>query len=150
MKRLGVAHVGNDGQIVAVLAVTVGRNIGHDVDVEGGTVVHNGLGVLGDLAVQHGTGLVPAGNHGVHGTGGNAAAAAHADVVVDVGLAVIKGDGAVGAVLGADTAANALGGLDGGLAGGVHLHLAGAGAAAHADVLQPKSPIPPCAARCRR
>ena len=130
------AHIGDDGQIVAVLAVAVGGNVGHDVDVEGGTAVHYCLGVFSDLAVQHGAGFIPAGYHGVHGTGGDASAATHADVVVDVGLAFFKGDGAVGAVFGADAAAHALCGLDGGLAGGVHLHLAGPGAAAHADVLQ--------------
>jgi len=132
-------HIGDDGQIVAVLAVTVGGHIGNDVDVEGGTTVHHRLGVLGDLAVEHGAGLVPAGHHSVHGTDGDASAAAHADVVMDVGLALFKGDSAVGAVLGAHAAAHALGGLDGGLAGRVHLHLAGAGTAAHTDVLQTAS-----------
>ena len=56
--------------------------------------------------------------------------------VVDGGLPVCDGDGAVGAVLLAGAAAHALFLDHVGLAGAVHLHLACPGAAPHADVLQ--------------
>ena len=73
--------------------------------------------------------------HRVHGTGADAAAAAHAFIVVDGGLAAGDGDGAVGAVFLAESAAYAESLVHKGLSGAVHFHFSGAGAAAHADVL---------------
>ena len=51
-----------------------------------GASVHHCLGVLGDLVIQVGGALVPVDLHRVLGTDGDAAAAAHAFVVVDVRL----------------------------------------------------------------
>ena len=57
----------------------------------------DGLGVLGDLAVEDVVGLVVGGADGVLGTYAYAAAAADAAVVVDVALAVLYDGRAVGA-----------------------------------------------------
>ena len=105
--------------------------------MEAGTAVHHGLGVLRDLPVEDGRGLVVAAGDGVLGADGETAGAAHALVRVDAGLAVLaEGGGAVGADPGTGMAAHALFLLDEGLAGVVLLHLAGPAAAAHADVLE--------------
>ena len=43
------AHIRHDGRVVLGVAVAVGRDLVYDVDVEVGTAVHHGLGILGDL-----------------------------------------------------------------------------------------------------
>ena len=73
---------------------------------------------------------------GVVGADADAAAAADALIVVDDSLSADKADRAVRAVAGALAAAAAQLGIDDRLAGIVLLHLARAGAAAHAGVLQ--------------
>ena len=45
------AHIGDDGHIVLLMAVTVGAYVPNQADVEMRTAIHNGLGVLGDLVV---------------------------------------------------------------------------------------------------
>ena len=100
-----------------------------------GTTIQHRLGVLGDLLIEVGGGLVPVHHDGVAGADGDAATAAHALVVVDSGLLIGDGDGAVGADAGASAAAHAVLLRNAGLAGVVLLHLTGARAAAHANIL---------------
>ena len=117
--------------------------------MEARTAVDNGLGVLGDLVVEHvGRGVI-AGLDGVLVTHADAAAAAHAAIVVDgshvdrAGVAVgklalagvVERDSVVRTDPFAGTAANAVLGRDVRLAGGMLLHLAGTAAASHAQVL---------------
>ena len=115
----------------------LGLMVLHKADVEGGTVMgRTGGSVLGHLAVQHLVGAVAQGIDGVEVAGTDAAAAALALVLVDdrlILLVVVDGVGA--ALLGAAMTAAAEVFLHRRVAGGVLLHLAGAGAAAHADVL---------------
>ena len=143
------ADVTDDGLVVLVVAVAVGAHIDGQADVERRTPVDDGLGVLGDLVVEDLGRRVVVGVDGVLIAHGDAAAAAHAAVVVDarhVDLALlsageldladlVEAEGAVRADLRALAAADALGGLHVGLARRVLVHLSGAGAAAHADVL---------------
>ena len=130
------AHVGHDGHVVLGTAVAGGRHVDDQGNVEAGAAVHHRLGVLGDLVIQVGGALVPVDLHRVLGTDGDAAAAAHAFVVVDVRLAVFDDGRAVGADPAALAAADAVFLRHMGLARVVLLHLTGAAAAAHADVLQ--------------
>ena len=93
-------------------------------------------GVLRHLPVQLLVGAFVGGIHGVKAAGTDAAAAALALVVVDDSLVLlVVGNGVGAALLGAAVAAPAQALLHCRLAGGVLLHLAGPGAAAHADVL---------------
>ena len=94
-----------------------------------GRAADHSLAVLGDLAVQDVVALILGGADGVGGADADAAAAAHALVLVDAGLVVHNVGRVVGADLDAAAAAHAEILLDVGLAGAVHLHLAGAGAA---------------------
>ena len=130
------AHVGNDGDVVAAVAVAEGRNVDDERDVESRAVLHDGLGVLGDLAVHNVVGLVVVGGNGVLGADADAPAAAHAAALVDGALAVFNDGRAVGTFPGAHTAAHAQVLLDVRLAGVVHFHFAGARAAAHAEVFE--------------
>ena len=131
------------------MAVAVGTDVHGKRDVEARAAVDNGLGVLGDLAVEHvGRGVI-AGLDAVLVACRNAASAAHAAIVVDgghvhrAGVAVgklalagaVERDSVVRANLFAGTAANAVLGRDVRLAGGMLLHLAGTAAASHAQVL---------------
>ena len=131
------------------MAIAVGADIHGERDVEARAAVDNGLGVLGDLAVEHVCRGLIAGLDAVLVACRNAASAAHAAIVVDgshvhrassaagkLALAgVVERDSVVRADLFAGTAANAVLGRDVRLAGGMLLHLAGATAAAHAQVL---------------
>ena len=66
----------------------------HKADVEGGTVMADGGGILGHLAVQHLIGAVALGIDGVKVAGTDAAAAALALGLVNDGLVVcIVGNG---------------------------------------------------------
>ena len=143
------ADIVDDRRVVFGMAIAVGADIHSQRNVEAGTILDNGLGVLGDLAVEHvGRGFI-AGLDGVLVAHADAAAAAHAAIVVDSGhvhrassaagklafAGAIERDSVVRADLFAGTAANAVLGRDVRLAGGMLLHLAGATAAAHAQVL---------------
>src|SRR5699024_4384765 len=105
-------------------------------DMEARPSVHDRLGVLRDLAVEHDVGLVVAAADRVGRAHADAAAAADAFVVVDMRLCVRDGDGVVRADAGAHAAAHAGVLVDLRLARVVLLHLARARAAAHADVLE--------------
>ena len=125
------------------MAVAVGTDVHGKRDVEARAAVDDGLGVLGNLAVEHvGRGVI-AGLDGVLVACRNAASAAHAAIVVDGGhvhrassaagkltlAGVVERDGVVRADFFAGTAANAVLGRDVRLAGGMLLHLAGTAAA---------------------
>ena len=129
-------HVRDDGHIVFGVAVTVGGDVHDEADMEVGAILHYCQSVLGDLAVEDVVGLVIGGGDSVHGANADASAAADALIIVDGGLFVSDSDGTVGAVSGAGAAADAVFLMDNGLTGGVHLHLAGSGATAHAKVLE--------------
>ena len=104
--------------------------------MEGRAVIADCGGVFGHLAVQHLVGAVALGIDGVEVAGTDAAAAALALVLVDDSLVLLVVCNGVGAaLLGAAVAAAAQALLHGRVAGSVLLHLARAGAAAHADVL---------------
>ena len=128
-------HIGDNGQVILGMAVAVGAHVPHQRDVEIGPSVQNRLGVLGNLAVQHGGGLGVGGVDGPHRAGVDAPATAHALRPVDVHDAALQLGAFVGTVLGAGAAANAFFGVHLGAALAVHLPLAGIGAAAHAQVL---------------
>ena len=91
------AHIWHHGGVVFKVAVAVGGDVYREGDVEVRLALADGLGVLGDLAVEDVVGLVVCGADGVLGTYAYAAAAADAAVVVDVALAVLYYGRAVGA-----------------------------------------------------
>ena len=143
------ADIVDDRRVVFGMAIAVGADIHGKRDVEARTAVDDGLGVLGDLAVEHvGRGVI-AGLDAVLVACRNAASAAHATIVVDgshvhrvsnaagkLALAgVVERDSVVRADPFAGTAANAVLGRNVRLAGGMLFHLASTTAAAHAQVL---------------
>ena len=75
------------------MAVTVRRNVHDQIDVETRAILADSLGVFGHLAVQFFIGIPFDGFNGVEGTGANAAAAAFAQVFVDVGDVIFISDG---------------------------------------------------------
>ena len=102
------AHIGDDGSVVLAMAIAIGRNLVDDADMEAGASIHHGLGILGHLAVQIVQSAAVGVGNGVIVAGADAAAAAHAVIVIDMGLVVlIKCNGVVGAVFGAGMAATA-------------------------------------------
>ena len=143
------ADVVDDRRIVFGMAIAVGADVHGKRDVEARTAVDNGLRILGDLAVEHVGRSVMAGLDGVLVAHADAAAAAHAAIMVDSGnvnrtgvavgelalTGVVKRDSAVRTDLFAGTAVNTVLGRDVRLAGGMLLHLAGTAAASHAQVL---------------
>ena len=131
------ADIRQDGCIVLAVAVAVGADVLHQRNVEAGTACAYGSRVLGHFAVQHLIGAVALGIDGVKVTGTDAAAAALALGLVNDGLVVcIVGNGIGAALLGAAVAAAAQALLHLRVSGGVLYHLARAGAAAHADILE--------------
>ena len=96
----------------------------------------DGLAVFSDLGIQDFRLRVVARLDSVLGTDVHAAAAADAAAMVDGAFLVLNDRGAVRADLLAGAAADAEALVNGGLFIGVHFHLARAGAAAHAEVLQ--------------
>ncbi len=130
-------HIRDDGHIVLAVAVAVGAHIPDQADVEMGTSVHHGLGILCDLIIQVQGGIVVICFDGLHGTHVQAAAAAVALVPVHKHFAVIV---QIGGIMGADVMAGAAGHalllVHHGAAGIVHILLAGPGTGAHAQVLQ--------------
>ena len=82
------ADVGQDGGIVAAVAVADRGHVLNQADVEVGTAIADGLGLLGHLLIQQHHGAVLHGVDGVKVAGADAAAAAHAVVGVDLCLAI--------------------------------------------------------------
>ena len=130
------ADVGQNRRIVVAVTVAVGRNIHGQIDVEAGTVLGNCPGILCHLAVQLVSGVPLVVTDGIEGAGTDAAAAALADILVDMGLVVYIGDGIGAAFLGAATAAPAQRFIHDAFPGRMLFHFTGAAAAAHADILQ--------------
>ena len=131
------ADIRQDGSIVLAVAVAVGADVLHQRNMEAGTACAYGSRVLGHFAVQHLIGAVALGIDSVKVAGTDAAAAALALGLINDGLVVcIIGDGIGAALLGAAVAAAAQALLHLRVSGGVLYHLARAGAAAHADVLE--------------
>ena len=130
------AHIRHDRHVAEIVAVAAGRHVERERDVERRAAVDDGFGVLGDLAVEQLVCDRIVRMDGVHRTDVDAAAAAGALIFQDGALAVFDVRAVVGAVFHALAAADALILIDDGLAGTVHLLLAGARAAAHADVLE--------------
>ena len=97
-------------------------------------ILNHSLGVFRHFAVQNGGALIIGRNDGVHGADTDAAAAAQTLVLIDHHFLSVSGGRVVGAGLLTGAAANATGSVHHRLAGGVHFHLAGSGAAAHADI----------------
>ena len=130
------AHIRHDRHIAEIVAVAAWRHIHRERDVERRTAVDDGFGVLGDLAVEQLVCDRIVRMDGVHRADVDAAAAAGALIFQNGTLAVFDVRAVVRAVFHALAAADALIRIDDGLAGAVHLLLAGARAAAHADVLE--------------
>lgn len=107
-----------------------------DRDMEARAAIDNSLGIFGNFGIED-LGLgIEARLDSVLGTDVHAAAAADAAAMVDGAFLVLNDRGAVRADLLAGAAADAEALVNGGLFIGVHFHLARAGAAAHAEVLQ--------------
>ena len=136
IERREHTHVRHDRHIAVVVAVAAGRHVERERDVERRTAVDDRLGILGDLAVEQLVCDRIVRVDGVHRADVDAAAAAGALILQDGALAVFDVRTVVRAVFDALAAADALVRIDDGLAGAVHLLLAGARAAAHADVLE--------------
>ena len=147
------ADVGDNRDIVFRVAVAIRGDVDHQTDVEIGTSVNDCVGVLGDFVVEDGVGLVLTSFHCILRAGADAASAADALVVVDDGtllgvfalsaaagfvftIVIDKADCIVRAVLAAFSAGDAEHLVDDWLTAAVHFHLAGAGAAAHAQVFE--------------
>ena len=130
------AHIRNDGDVVLRMAVAVRGYVDNQADVEAWPSGNHRLAVFRDLAVQDIVALVAGRADRIHRADADTPAAAHAFVMVDGRLSVRDGGSVMGADLDAAAAAHAQGLIHMGLSGAVHLHLSGAGAAAHADVLQ--------------
>ena len=128
---------GDDGGVVVVPGVALGRYVHLEADVEVGLVLEHGLGIFGYLVV-HVLRRVPATNNGtVVLAQGDALSAAHALRVVNLGFAVgVQVDGVVGTVLHANVAADAVRRVNLRLGGGVQFQFAGNSGGSHAQVLQ--------------
>ena len=130
-------HIGNDRQIVVVIAVAAGAHIPHQADVEMGAAIQHCFGVFSDLVAQQFVGILIGGMDRLDGTLTDAAATTGALCQVNVHLAVILQNGcAMGAAIGADTATYAVFLVYHGTASGVHFLFALKRTAAHADILQ--------------
>lgn len=129
------ADVRQDGRIVFSMAVAVRRNVHDQIDVEARAVLADGLGVFRHLAVQFFIGIPFDGFDGIEGTGADAAAAAFAQVFVDVGDVIFIGDGVRTTFLSAAMTVLTLAFVNFRFARRMLFHLAGAAATAHADIL---------------
>ena len=136
IERTEHSDVRQDRAIVLAVAVAVGGHVHDQRDVEIRASVHDRLGVFRHATAEHLHRVAPAEADRVEIAGAEAAAAADAMVVIDRHFVFffIINEPVVCALFLAEAAAAAGVFADGRLAVGVHLALAGAGAAAHADV----------------
>lgn len=114
----------------------VGGNIHYKADMEVGASGYHGFAVFRYFTVEDIIAFISGSADGIHGADSDAAAAANTFVVVNGGLAVCNGGSIMGADFDTAAAADAVFLLHIGLACVVHFHLAGAGSAAHADILE--------------
>ena len=159
VKRGKHTNVRNDWNIVFGMAVAVRRNVDDQADVEVRATVDDGVGVFGNFVVKDVIGFIGAGFDRIFRAGTDAASTAYTFVVVDEGALfgvfafssaaravftgiVYKADGIVRTVFATFSAGNAKLGMYVWFAAAVHFHLAGAGAAAHAQILKaPPNPV---------
>ncbi len=136
VERSQDADIRDDGGVVLGMAVAEGRDLHDKTDMEMRTVLHYGLGVFGHLHADILAGMEIRSLDRVEITGTQTTAAAHTLLLIDICLAVLLiSDGVLTAVLGADLASFADALIHRQLARAVLLHLAGAGTAAHAQIL---------------
>ena len=131
------SDIGEDGRVIFGVAVAGRRDVHDERDVEAVATADDGLGVLGHLGVEDGERLVLGEVDRIEVAGAKAAAATYAVAFVHLHLAfyAVEHQAAVGAFLLAAAASPALVFVDGGLSGRMLVLLAGAGAAAHSDIL---------------
>lgn len=109
-------QVGHDGGIVVIPAVTLGRYVHDEADVEVGLVFQDSLGIFGNLVVEPFRGIAFAHDGGIVLAQGYALSTTYAFVVVDYGLVVgIEVYGVVGTMFHAYVAALAVVNIDAGL-----------------------------------
>lgn len=129
-------HIRHDGEIVLRVAIAVRRDVDDKVHMEVGSSLKHCLAVLGDFVIQDFVCFVLSRFDGIFGTDADAAPAAHALVVVDGGLFVGDGWRVVSTDFFTLSAAHTELLVDIRFSGGMHLHLAGPGTAAHTDIFQ--------------
>lgn len=93
VKRNGVkrgehTHVRNDRRVIAAPAVTVGRDVNDHIDIEVRLILHNGEGILRDLAVEDLGRRVHLGGNGVLIACAHAMPTAEALIMVNMRFAV--------------------------------------------------------------
>ena len=153
VKRGKHTNIRNDWNIVFGMAVAVRRNVDDQADVEVRATVDDSVGVFGNFVVKDVIGFIGAGFDRIFRAGTDAASTAYTFVVVDEGALfgvfafssaaravftgiVYKADGIVRTVFATFSAGNAKLGMYVWFAAAVHFHLAGAGAAAHAQIFE--------------
>lgn len=131
------SDIRQDRHVILSVAVTVRRNVDHQIDVEVRASVYDRLGVFGDLHVKLfycGRVLI---EDGVEIAGAKAASASDTLPMGDRRMTVlIKRDGSMSTVFGTSLTADTFLLIDGWLSAVVHLHLSGTGTAAHSNILQ--------------
>ena len=129
------SDIRDDRQVVIRMTVAERCDIDHETDVEMRTTVEHGFGILGDLLVQDVVGLVRGLTDRILRTGSDTAAAADAFIVIDRRFFIRDRDRVVCTIFLAESTADAFTFFHERFSGIVHLHLSGAGTAAHSDVL---------------
>lgn len=136
VKRREHPDILNDRRVVFRMAVTVGRNIHDNVDMEVRTALADSLGIFGNLADEILFGGVVCRLDRIKPAQTDAAAAADTFVMVDDSLIFFcEGNGALRAIVCTHVAAAAEFGINGRFAAVVLFHFPGAGAGPHAQVL---------------
>lgn len=130
------AHIGDNGQVILAVAVTVGGYFNDQIDVEMGSALANGQRILADLAVELVVGAAVIIADGIGGTDSDATTASYALLVINPGESI----GDMRCIVGTDVhtiaTADAFVLLDLRLSIAVHLHLSGTRATAHTHILQ--------------
>lgn len=130
-------QVGHDGGIVVIPAVTFGRHVHDETDVEIGLVFQYGLGIFGNLVVQSFRGVALAHDGGIVLAQGYTLPATYTFVIIDDRFVVgIEVNGIVGAMFHADVAALAILCFDFGLRVAVQFQFTAYAGATHTQVFQ--------------